>query len=95
FFLSPPTSYLLPESQSSPMLLTRICRHWREVSENMPSLWCRLFISLDETNAAVGLLLSLMAEAHTRTSPHPQNHSHLCLHTTFFEPYTHHPRYHI
>ncbi|KAG1774438.1 hypothetical protein EV702DRAFT_936116, partial [Suillus placidus] len=51
FFNSlPHTAHLLPSSQSSPMLLTRICRRWREVSEDMPSLWCKLSIILDEIN---------------------------------------------
>ncbi|KAG1874390.1 hypothetical protein F4604DRAFT_2009893 [Suillus subluteus] len=35
---------LLPPSKlRSPMLLTRICRRWREVVVDTPSLWCRLF----------------------------------------------------
>ncbi|KAG1868689.1 hypothetical protein F4604DRAFT_1624354, partial [Suillus subluteus] len=51
FFLSfPHTGHLTPEPQSSPMLLTRICRRWREISEDIPSLWCKLSIRLDETN---------------------------------------------
>jgi len=51
FFLSlPHTGHLLPISQSSPMLLTRICRRWREVSEVIPLLWCKLSITVDETN---------------------------------------------
>ncbi|KAG1878285.1 hypothetical protein F4604DRAFT_603118, partial [Suillus subluteus] len=40
----PPFDELLPPSKSRPpMLLTRICRRWREVAVNSPSLWCRLF----------------------------------------------------
>lgn len=46
----PQIDHLLPKSQSSPMLLTRICRRWKEVSEDMPSLWCRLLIKVDQTN---------------------------------------------
>ncbi|KAG1874396.1 hypothetical protein F4604DRAFT_742290 [Suillus subluteus] len=36
---------LLPPSKlRSPMLLTRICRRWREVAVDTPSLWCRLLV---------------------------------------------------
>ncbi|KAG1839418.1 hypothetical protein DFJ58DRAFT_614455, partial [Suillus subalutaceus] len=35
----PKTGYTLPNSKSPPMLLTRICRRWREVASDMPSLW--------------------------------------------------------
>ncbi|KAG2044650.1 hypothetical protein BDR03DRAFT_249980 [Suillus americanus] len=41
--------YCLPEeehvacvSRQAPLLLTRICRQWREVALGLPSLWCRL-----------------------------------------------------
>ncbi|KAG2031501.1 hypothetical protein BDR03DRAFT_972476 [Suillus americanus] len=41
--------YTLPEIactllqlNSPPILLTRVCRRWREVSVDMPSLWCKL-----------------------------------------------------
>ncbi|KAG1747097.1 uncharacterized protein EDB91DRAFT_68185 [Suillus paluster] len=37
----PEAKYLSPESEP-PMLLTRICRRWREVALGIPSLWCRL-----------------------------------------------------
>lgn len=30
------------------MLLTRICRRWREVAVDMPSLWCRLYVEVDD-----------------------------------------------
>jgi hypothetical protein len=30
----------------APILLTRVCRRWREVVINMPSLWCRLSIEV-------------------------------------------------
>ncbi|KAG1736364.1 hypothetical protein EDB19DRAFT_1721948 [Suillus lakei] len=46
----PQTDHLSPESQSSPLLLTRICRRWREISMDMPSLWCRLSIEVDQEN---------------------------------------------
>ncbi|KAG1797258.1 hypothetical protein EV424DRAFT_1280114, partial [Suillus variegatus] len=35
----PQTDYMLPNSKSPPMLLTRICRRWREVAVDMPLLW--------------------------------------------------------
>ncbi|KAG1778955.1 hypothetical protein EV702DRAFT_1088781 [Suillus placidus] len=41
----PKTDYTRPQSQSPPILLTRICRRWREVAVDMPSLWCRLSIA--------------------------------------------------
>ncbi|KAG1755558.1 hypothetical protein EDB19DRAFT_1661924 [Suillus lakei] len=31
----------------APMLLTAVCRRWREVAVAMPSLWCRLAVSVD------------------------------------------------
>ncbi|KAG1778953.1 hypothetical protein EV702DRAFT_933268, partial [Suillus placidus] len=43
----PHTSYTLPNSKSPPMLLTRICRHWRDVATDMPSLWCRLSMNIN------------------------------------------------
>ncbi|KAG1868665.1 hypothetical protein F4604DRAFT_903083 [Suillus subluteus] len=42
----PQTGYTLPNSKSPPMLLTRICRRWREVATDMPSLWCRLSMDI-------------------------------------------------
>ncbi|KAG2035629.1 hypothetical protein BDR03DRAFT_983478 [Suillus americanus] len=43
--------YCLPEdehvtyaSRLAPMLLTRICRRWREVAVGLPRLWCRLHV---------------------------------------------------
>ncbi|KAG2141901.1 hypothetical protein DEU56DRAFT_754864 [Suillus clintonianus] len=38
----PGDKYLLPTPGVAPMLLTRICRRWKEVAVAMPSLWCRL-----------------------------------------------------
>ncbi|OAX32491.1 hypothetical protein K503DRAFT_776610 [Rhizopogon vinicolor AM-OR11-026] len=37
----PKTDCLRVSSMLAPMLLIRICRHWREVAVDMPSLWCR------------------------------------------------------
>ncbi|KAG1836748.1 hypothetical protein DFJ58DRAFT_162932 [Suillus subalutaceus] len=38
---------LSPASEAVPMLLTRICRRWREVAVDMPSLWHRLSVGKD------------------------------------------------
>ncbi|KAG2156178.1 hypothetical protein DEU56DRAFT_223683 [Suillus clintonianus] len=38
----PEDKYLSPASKQAPMLLTTICRPWREVAVGTPSLWCRL-----------------------------------------------------
>ncbi|KAG1771503.1 hypothetical protein EDD22DRAFT_863416 [Suillus occidentalis] len=43
----PDTEHLLPSSKSAPMLLTRICRRWREVVVGMSSLWCRVIVDID------------------------------------------------
>ncbi|KAG1747102.1 uncharacterized protein EDB91DRAFT_1079730 [Suillus paluster] len=50
--------YCLPEDeQFSPepdlalMLLTRVCRRWREVAVGLPSLWCRLYMELDASDS--------------------------------------------
>ncbi|KAG1798935.1 uncharacterized protein HD556DRAFT_161822 [Suillus plorans] len=51
FIHLPQTDYMLPpNSKSPPMLLTRICRRWREVALDMPSLWCRLTMKIDYWN---------------------------------------------
>ncbi|KAG2109084.1 hypothetical protein BD769DRAFT_107518 [Suillus cothurnatus] len=42
----PQTDYMLPNSKSPPILLTRICRRWREITMDMPSLWCRLSMDI-------------------------------------------------
>ncbi|KAG1868302.1 hypothetical protein DFJ58DRAFT_911450 [Suillus subalutaceus] len=38
----PDDEYLTYASGQAPMLLTRICRQWREVAVGLPMLWCRL-----------------------------------------------------
>jgi hypothetical protein len=38
----------LPSKQIAPMLLTRICRRWREVAVGMPILWCMLYVDFDD-----------------------------------------------
>ncbi|KAG2141929.1 hypothetical protein DEU56DRAFT_271090 [Suillus clintonianus] len=40
----PETSH--PTSALAPMLLTVICRRWREVAMDMPNLWCRLLLKV-------------------------------------------------
>jgi hypothetical protein len=41
--LPPFDEFLSPSKLRPPMLLTRICRRWREVVVGTPNLWCRLF----------------------------------------------------
>ncbi|KAG1816485.1 uncharacterized protein BJ212DRAFT_1577120 [Suillus subaureus] len=36
-----------PSVSEAPMLLTAVCRRWREVAVAMLSLWCRLAVSID------------------------------------------------
>ncbi|KAG1747884.1 uncharacterized protein EDB91DRAFT_48864 [Suillus paluster] len=43
----PDTSHLSPASGLAPMLLTRVCRRWREIAVCMPSLWCKLQLEVD------------------------------------------------
>lgn len=42
----PEDKYLSPMSNMAPMLLTRICRPWRDVAVNTPSLWCKLHMKI-------------------------------------------------
>ncbi|KAG2141841.1 hypothetical protein DEU56DRAFT_267699 [Suillus clintonianus] len=37
---------LRPSNLEAPLLLTKICRRWREVAMDMPDLWCRLFVEV-------------------------------------------------
>ncbi|KAG1720742.1 hypothetical protein EDB19DRAFT_1914250 [Suillus lakei] len=43
----PEYQYLYTASELAPVLLTRICRLWREVAVGTPSLWCRLHVDED------------------------------------------------
>ncbi|KAG1860423.1 hypothetical protein C8R48DRAFT_245273 [Suillus tomentosus] len=43
----PEDKYLSPASKLAPVLLTRICRRWREVAVGTPSLWDRLDVPYD------------------------------------------------
>jgi hypothetical protein len=42
----PEDSHLSLTQSTAPVLLTRICRQWREVALDMPRLWCRLHLKL-------------------------------------------------
>ncbi|KAG1747897.1 uncharacterized protein EDB91DRAFT_49244 [Suillus paluster] len=48
----PDTKHLSLAPKIAPMLLTRICRRWREIAVGIPSLWCRLSLSGDLQRAA-------------------------------------------
>jgi hypothetical protein len=45
----PEEQYLSPAPRLAPMLLTRICRRWRDVALATPGLWCRLFVDNDHS----------------------------------------------
>ncbi|KAG1868633.1 hypothetical protein F4604DRAFT_1927166 [Suillus subluteus] len=47
----PQAGYTLPNSKSPPMLFTRICRRWREIATDMPSLWCRLSMNINHATS--------------------------------------------
>ncbi|KAG1747933.1 uncharacterized protein EDB91DRAFT_50911 [Suillus paluster] len=44
----PETEHLLPASKLAPMLLTRICRRWREVAARTSDLWCGVIVDVDD-----------------------------------------------
>ncbi|KAG1747858.1 uncharacterized protein EDB91DRAFT_47563 [Suillus paluster] len=43
-------SELYPDTLEAPVLLTEVCRRWREVAVGMPSLWCRLYVEVDNND---------------------------------------------
>ncbi|KAG1875775.1 hypothetical protein F4604DRAFT_1903713 [Suillus subluteus] len=45
-----PHQFQAPSKLTAPMLLTRICRRWREVAVGMPNLWCVLSVEVDDRN---------------------------------------------
>ncbi|KAG1884830.1 uncharacterized protein F5891DRAFT_1158217 [Suillus fuscotomentosus] len=47
----PQIEYTSPNSKTPPMLLTRICRRWRDVATDMPSLWYRLSMDIDHADS--------------------------------------------
>ncbi|KAG2345918.1 hypothetical protein BDR05DRAFT_1058064 [Suillus weaverae] len=59
----PEDSHLSLAQNEAPVLLTRICRLWREVAVDMPNLWCRLHLKLK----------------HLRGLQRQDNFYHLCL----------------
>ncbi|KAG2159828.1 uncharacterized protein EDB93DRAFT_19331 [Suillus bovinus] len=53
----PETERLRPSVLKAPILLTGICRRWREVAVGAPDLWCRLYVERDDRDweqAALG-----------------------------------------
>jgi hypothetical protein len=44
--LPPETDHFQVSQKLAPIVLTRICRRWRDIVVNMPSLWCRLFVTI-------------------------------------------------
>ncbi|KIK35002.1 hypothetical protein CY34DRAFT_812478 [Suillus luteus UH-Slu-Lm8-n1] len=46
-----PEDNLSPASNQAPLLLTRICRPWRDVAVNTPSLWCKLYVEINLNGA--------------------------------------------
>ncbi|KIK33415.1 hypothetical protein CY34DRAFT_711824 [Suillus luteus UH-Slu-Lm8-n1] len=46
-----PEDDMSPTSNQAPLLLTRICRPWRDVAVNTPSLWCQLHVEIDLNRA--------------------------------------------
>ncbi|KAG1874388.1 hypothetical protein F4604DRAFT_741972 [Suillus subluteus] len=42
-----PKRHLWAISKQAPMLLTRICRRWRDIAMGFPNLWCRLRLNAD------------------------------------------------
>ncbi|KAG2037884.1 hypothetical protein BDR03DRAFT_955777 [Suillus americanus] len=39
-----------PSQRIAPMLLTRVCRRWREIAMGMPNLWCMLYVEVEDRN---------------------------------------------
>ncbi|KAG2033015.1 hypothetical protein BDR03DRAFT_985351 [Suillus americanus] len=46
----PEDDHFLHTSRLAPMLLTKICRRWREVAVGLPMLWCRLQLEVGYDN---------------------------------------------
>ncbi|KAG1776286.1 hypothetical protein EV702DRAFT_342513 [Suillus placidus] len=50
----PQTNYVTPSPDECPMVLTRVCRHWRAVALSTPRLWASLSISLLRADTTSG-----------------------------------------
>ncbi|KAG2128699.1 hypothetical protein DEU56DRAFT_504518 [Suillus clintonianus] len=48
----PKNKFLSPRPQTAPLLLTRVCRRWRMVAVDMPSLWCGLSVGKERRLSA-------------------------------------------
>ncbi|KAG1738479.1 hypothetical protein EDB19DRAFT_1713706 [Suillus lakei] len=42
----PDDEYLLPSTRLAPVQLSGVCRRWRDIAVDMPSLWCRVRLDL-------------------------------------------------
>ncbi|KAG2118401.1 hypothetical protein DEU56DRAFT_838191 [Suillus clintonianus] len=65
-FCLPDDKYMLSHPEKAPVLLTRVCRRWREVAVDMPNLWCKL--SVGENIQQPGFCCNTWLE---RTRGHP------------------------
>jgi len=50
----PQTNYVTPSLDECPIVLTRVCRHWRAVALSTPRLWASLSISLLRADTTSG-----------------------------------------
>ncbi|KAG1862097.1 hypothetical protein DFJ58DRAFT_725515 [Suillus subalutaceus] len=50
----PQINYITPSSNECPIVLTRVCRHWRAVALSTPRLWASLSISLLRADTPTG-----------------------------------------
>jgi hypothetical protein len=50
----PQTNYITPSLDECPIVLTRVCRHWRAVALSTPRLWASLSISLLRADTTSG-----------------------------------------
>jgi hypothetical protein len=46
----PQDQHLLPKPELAPLVLTTICRRWKEVAVGFPMLWCTLQLEVDRDN---------------------------------------------